>query len=66
MQPEEYLYYLPAYLHYIVSHHEQSGWENDIVNFMIFNLCPSDTTYDYSIFQHSLLAQEQRLVVVAF
>lgn len=69
MGAEEFLYYLPAYMHYSVRHVTTPISENDILGTTVFSLFPSTQNadlYNYKEKQLSLLTRKQRNVVIEF
>ena len=69
MGPEEFLYYLPAYMRYGLKNHRRPMWETDVLGMTLSSLLPSAENEDlraYTIAQYSALNETQRQLVVHF
>jgi hypothetical protein len=69
MGPEEFLYYLPAYIRYGLKNHHRPIWETDMLGMTLSSLLPSTKNEDlraYAIAQYSALNEAQRQIVIHF
>jgi len=69
MGPEEFRYYLPAYMRYGLKSCHRPIWETDVLGMTVFALWPStknDDLRSYVIAQYSALDEAQRKIVIHF
>lgn len=69
MGPEEFRYYLPAYMRYGLRNHDRPIWETDVLGMTVFALLPSTKNEDlraYAIAQYSALNESQKRIVIHF
>jgi hypothetical protein len=69
MGPDEFQYYLPAYMRYSVKCYEKPIGDDDILGSTVFSLSPSSTQkslYAYAVSQYALLTSPQKLVIIQF
>jgi hypothetical protein len=69
MGPEEFLYYLPAYMRYGLKNYHRPIWETDVLGMTLSSLFPStknDDLRSYAISQYSALDEAQKQIVIHF
>lgn len=69
MEPEDFTYYLPAYMSYSLRKMEIENTPQDILSSTVFSLSPSKketSSYKYSLNQLSILNIEQQNAVIDF
>ena len=69
MQPDEFIYYLPAYMRFSVTHYKLPIWKSGVLGSTVFSLYPSSKNKEGYIYQEkqlSLLNEKQKQTIIYF